>query len=265
MTTELKPGTPEYDEAYEKEMARLEAEAKGAKKGAEATNTSEAKGESKDETKADDGKTETADEIKARLDKAERDLQAAQKAIRDTQRWGHKNAEEVKRLKAEADDRKRREKLADDPVLKANPGLADAIEHVAGKREEETRDNPQEKWLSSVAKAIPDVETLLGDQAFFTKAKAKQAEVGAEWDDPFVAIRELSELKVQHLSERRSQAAVEHARKDFDSKKTKRNAMDVPGGSGGRDAQTKQLDEAERFRTMSKEDFDKERSKVMGY
>src|SRR3954464_10329338 len=106
MTTELKPGTPEYDEAYDKEMARLETEAKGAKKGAEATNTSEAKDESKDKPEADDGKAETADEINARLEKAERELQAAQKAIKDTQRWGHKNAEEVKRLKAEADDRK---------------------------------------------------------------------------------------------------------------------------------------------------------------
>jgi hypothetical protein len=265
MTTELKPGTPEYDEAYQKEIQRLEAEAKGGdKKDAKAheSNTSADDDKPKGDSKADDDKTETAEEIKARLEKAERDLQAAQKAIKDTQRWGHKNAEEVKRLKKDAEDRKRHETAPE--ILKANPGLEDAIKHVAGARDDDAKPAPQEQWLSSVARAIPDVETLLGDQAFFAKAKAKQAEYGPEWDDPFVAIRELSELKAAHLSEKRVTAAVEHARKDFETKAKKRSAMEMPGGSGGKDSQD-QTNEADKYRTMSKEDFEKVRSRVMGY
>jgi hypothetical protein len=193
--------------------------------------------------------------------KAERDLQAAQKAIKDTQRWGHKNAEEVKRLKKEAEDRKRRETLADDPVLKANPGLEDAIEHVAGKREDDdAKPAPQEQWLSSVAKAIPDVETLLADQAFFAKAKAKQAEYGPEWDDPFVAIRELSELKVQltfpRNASRRRRAGAQGLRDEGQEAQRDGDAWRLRAGRTVRPDQRSGA-----YRTMSKEDFDKVRSR----
>jgi hypothetical protein len=174
MTTELKPGTPEYDEAYQKEMQRLEAEAKAATRRTPRptrripprTRTS------RKATKADDDKTETAGRDQGAAGKAERDLQAAQKAIKDTQRWGHKNAEEVKRLKKEAEDRKRHETAPE--ILKANPGLEDAIKHVAGARDEDAKPAPKERMARVVAKAIPDIETHLGDQAFFAKAKAKQ-------------------------------------------------------------------------------------------
>lgn len=257
---DLKPGTPEYDEAYNKEMKRLEAEAGG--KSADTT-TSKADDSAKPEKKADDAKTETTDEIKARLDKAERDLQAAQKAIKDTQRWGHESAAKVKRLEKEAEEGKR---AATRPaILEANPGLEDAIKHVAGTRTESEAD-AKAAWLSTVSRAVPDVEQLLGDQAFHAKASARKAELGSEWDDPITAIRELSSLRTDHLSQKASQAAVEAARKDFDTKSKKRNAMEVPGGSGGKDgADPKGEDAAKRYREMSKEDFAKERSRVMGF
>jgi hypothetical protein len=65
MTTELKPGTPEYDEAYQKEMQRLEAEAKPEdKKDAkdDATNTSEVKDERKLRPRPMNAKTETLED-----------------------------------------------------------------------------------------------------------------------------------------------------------------------------------------------------------
>lgn len=264
MTTELKPGTPEYDEAYKKEMQRLEAEASDGKKEAkDESNTSEVKDEAKAETKTDDGKKdETLEELKTRLDEERKARERLEKSLKDTQRWAHQSAGMVKKLQKEADERKRSEAIAADPLVKANPGLEDTIKRVAGAKDETS--DPKESWLSSVSRAIPDVETLLGDQGFFAKAKARQAELGPDWDDPFVAIRELSELKVAHLSERRTQAAVEAARKDFEAKSKKRSAMEVPGGSGGKDAQRKD-DAAERYRSMSKEDFEKERARVMGY
>jgi hypothetical protein len=264
MTTELKPGTPEYDEAYQKEMQRLEAEAKpGDKKDAkdDATNTSEVKDEAKAAAKTDEAKTETLEELKTRLDEEQKARERLEKSLKDTQRWAHQNAGMVKKLQKEAEDRKRQETAPE--MLKANPGLEDAIKHVAGTNDN-AKPEPKDEWLASVSKAIPDIETHLGDQAFFAKARARQQELGPDWDDPFVAIRELTELKVAHLSEKRTQAAVEAARKDFESKSKKRNAMEVPGGSGGKDA-PKTDDGAKRYQTMSKEEFDKERARVMGY
>lgn len=255
---ELKPGTPEYQEAYDKEIKRLEAAA--GKKDAKADDKADTTTSADDKAqagKSDDAKTETADEIQARLAKVE-------KALKDTQRWGHENAAEVKRLKKEADERKRREDLAEDPVLKANPGLEETIKRVATPAK--TEKAPQEAWLETVARAVPDVEKLLGDPAFHAKAVEKKAELGTDWDDPIIAIRELSSIRTEHLNQKSVTAAVEAARLDFEKKHKKRTAMDVPGGSGGKDAASPQTDEAvKRYSTMSKADFDKERSRVMGY
>lgn len=254
--SDLTPGTPEYQEAYDKEMQRLEAEANGAgkKPAADAATTStddDAKPTKADAKKPDAG-TETDDETKQRLAKLE-------KALKDTQSWGHRNAAEVARLKKEAEERKRAETKP--AILEANPGLEDAIKHVAQVQEAP----PVQNWLQSVSHAIPDVEQLLGDQAFFAKAQEKRSEFGAEWDNPLTAIRELSALRTEHLTQRNVQAAVDSARKDFETKAKKRSAMDVPGGSGGKDAVQQTDDSASRYSTMSKADFDKERARVMGY
>jgi hypothetical protein len=252
---DLTPGTPEYKEAYDKEMQRLEAEATkepDKKPAKEAEITSEVKAPEK-EAKTDDVKTETDAETKARLEKLER-------ALKDTQRWGHENAAEVKRLKKEAEERKHAEKRP--AILDANEGLEAAIKHVAGNRER--TEDPKEVWFSSVSRAIPDVDSLLGDQAFYAKAQQRKAEIGADWDDPLIAIRELSSMRTEHFTQKNVQVAVEAARKDFDTKSKKRSAMEVPGGSGGRDTQP-QEDDVKKWQNMSSEEFAKARSKVMGY
>lgn len=246
--------TPEQQEAYDKEMQRLEAEAgkkdvkaetaKADDKAAETTSTTD------DKAKA---KTETDEQTKARLEKVE-------KALKDTQRWGHENAAKVKRLEKEAEEAKRA--AARPAILDANPGLEDAIQHVAG--DKKTEKPAQEVWLGTVARAIPDVETLLGDKDFYAAAAARKAELGTEWDDPLIAIRELSSLKATHLTNQNVGAAVESARKDFEAKAKKKSAMEVPGGSGGKDKAADD-DAVKRYSTMSKAEFDKERSRVMGY
>lgn len=261
MTTELKPGTPEYQKAYDEEMQRLEAaQSKPEKKPDEAAaNTSaDAAPPKKADAKADEASTETVAELKARLEKAE-------KAIRDNKAWGTRNAQEVSRLKKEAEERKHRETLAEDPVLKANPGLEETIKRVAKPAARPTEDDAKASWLDTVARAVPDVETLLADPAFHAKAAEKKTELGGEWDDPIIAIRELSSLRAEHLSQRNVLAAREEARKDFEAKAKKRTAMEVPGGSGGKDQAAGGDDAVKRFQTMSKEEFAKERSRVMGY
>lgn len=259
----LVPGTPEYKEAYEAEMKRLEAEAaKGEKKPGEAETTSAQDGKGKGG--ADDAKPDPVEELRKEIAERDKKFDGLAKSLRDTQRWGHENARMVKKLNAElAEERKARTKP---PILDANPGLEQAIEHVAGP---EKRDVPEgNTWLDTVTRALPDFNDreLLADDAFFAKVEAKRRELGEDWNDPILAIRELSVLRGSHLSEKASAAAVEQARKDFEAKAKKRPAMDIPDGSGTRATQEEkdQQKEAERVRTMPKAEFEKMRSKVLG-
>lgn len=243
----------EQQAEYDKEMQRLEAEAGATPKPgvkADAATTSTVKDDAKADTKTD-APTETAEQLSARVASAE-------KALKDTQRWAHENAAKVKRLEREAEERKRTETRP--AILDANPGLEDAIKHVAAP----AQPSGQQEWLQTVAHAIPDVETLLAEPAFFAKAKERQATLGAEWDNPLTAIRELSDLKTEHLSNRNTTLALDAARKDFAEKAKKRSAMEMPGGSGGRDTQQK-VDEVQAVWAMSDADFAKQRNKVMGF
>lgn len=246
--TELVPGTPEYQEAYDKEIKRLETEAKPE---AEITSPEEPIVEIKTETKEPkDDKSETLEEIKARLDSTE-------KALKDTQRWGHQNAVKVAKLEKE---RLAEKHNANRPkILDENPGLEDAIKHVSTPQQE-----PQQVWLETVGNAISDIEQLLGDKEFHDKASAIKNELGDEWNNPIVAIRELSDLKVEHLRNKAVQGAVEKARKDFEAKSKKRVGMEVPGGGGG-SSQVKSEDEVKKVWDMDDNSFQKMRAKVLGY
>lgn len=242
------PGTKEYQEAYDKEMQRLEAEAGGTEKVEQAATTSD---EVKTETKVE-AKVETQDDTAQRLEKAE-------KALKDTQRWAHENAAKVKRLEREATERKHAETRP--AILDANPGLEDAIKHVATSPE---KTHSFDDWSAQVQKVIPDVNELLEDKAFFAAAAERRKTLGSEWDDPLVASRELSDLKVRHLSNQNAAAAVESARKDFETKSGKRSAMQMPGGGGGKDIHVEK-DAAKAVWEMSDADFQKSRAKTLGY
>lgn len=228
--------TPEFKAAYDKEMERLQAGATDKKVDAPIT----------------EAKVESPDEMKVRLDKAE-------KALKDTQRWAHQSREEVAQLKREAEERKHAE--ARPAILDANPGLEEAIKHVVPPAPERSKDDI---WTDTVSRVVPDVEVLLRDEAFLAKAKSRQAELGESWMDPLVASREFADLKAQHLAEQATKGAIEQARRDFEDKSQKRSTMTVPGGSGARAPAVKD-DGAEKYRTMSKADFDKERARVMGH
>lgn len=240
--SELKPGTPEYDKAYQDEMTRLEAEAGG---------------KPKDEAKPKDA-TPSTDKVDANPE-----IERLEKRLKDTQRMAHQAATEASRLRKDAEERERLEREARvKPLFDANPGLKEAIEIVSPKPKEKSAD---EIWLETVQRVVPDVEDLLGDQAFHAKAKSRQAELGEAWTDPLVASRELSELKASHMSERATKQAVEAARKDFEEKAKKRSAMEVPGGSGSRATTEVPDDDAKKWRDMPTNDFRKERAKVMGH
>jgi hypothetical protein len=243
--SELVPGTPEYKAIYDKELERLEAEAE------KPSTTSEVQAEPEKTEEVKEEPKESPDELKTRLAKVE-------KALEDTKRWGHQQSAELARIRREREAEKHSATRPE--ILDQNPGLEDAIKHVA----KTPTVSPEITWLEMVSKAIPDAEKLLSNPEFEKSAKERRSELGAEWDDPLVAIRELSELRTQHLTKQSVQGAIEQARKDFESKAKKRTGMEVPGGSGGK-SETKSEDEAKKIRDMSSEDFQKMRNRVLGY
>lgn len=236
----------EYQAAYDAEMAKLsgEAEKSTTKPNDEPVKEPEAKIE------------EPAKEPEIDVKKLAEEVEKAKKALADTQRWGHQNAAEVKRLKRELEEKERAAQKPD--ILNSNPGLEDAIRYVNGPSKP-----PQQVWMETVSTALPDIEDLLSDESFNAKALAKRQEMAGLWDDPIAATRELGNLRLAHIREKAVAEAVEKARKDFEAKQKKQAAMHMPSGSSS--SPPKEIDEAERIRTMSSAEFAKMRNKTLGF
>ena len=173
----------------------------------------------------------------------------------------HANAAELKRLKKERDDAehaKNRPEMLDDDEFS---GLEEAIKYVAGKPVETQAD--EKEWSDVVGEALPDIEKMLDDDAFREKANQIREQLGSDWDNPLIAVRELGKLREETLRAEAVTKAVEAAKADFAKKKKGLNAMDVPGGTGkGSPAKPDGVKEIE---SMSDADFQKQRDKVLGY
>lgn len=247
----------EYQKVYDTEMARLNGEAAPVEV---ATTEPEAEViKLKEEPIAEE--TPSADKpIELDVKTLAEQLEATNKALKDTQRWGHQNAAELKALKKEREELERAKSRPE--ILDAFDGLEDAIRHVA-RVETPQQEDANEKWLSSVQTVIPEIEKLLEVPEFQQAAVRMRDQLGDSWLDPLVAARELGNLRssyYQHLAINQAKAA---AAKDYEAKSKKLTAMSVPGGSG-KSAPTK-LEGADEVWAMSDEDFIKQRTKVLGY
>jgi hypothetical protein len=269
-------GAKSYDEIYQAEMDRLNAEAAAAS-GAQAPGAASTTPTDEPTVTAEpapaanvavdpapaantgDPKQETPEERFARL---ERELESTKKALNDTKGWASRNAAEVKRLKQEQEERDRR---ANRPqVLDDNPGLEEAVRYVTGAPAAGKPAHDPDAWADTVGAALPDLDALLTNSPDLrAKAEAKARELGEAWNDPIVAIRELSAMQIEHERARVAAAAREAAARDFENRKKQQTAMTVPGGGASRQAPP--VDAAKRYETMSSADFDKERRRVMGY
>lgn len=269
MSTENQDGKS-YDEIYQAEMARLDAEAAAAQgaqaPGAAATTPTDEPAPNADTNPAPapaaatgEPKQETAEERIARL---ERDLASTNKALNDTKGWASRSAAEVKRLRKEQEERDRQ---ANRPqVLDDNPGLEEAVRYVTGAPAAGKQKFDPDTWADAVGTALPNLDALLAANPDLTaKATAKAKELGEAWNDPLVAIRELSALQIEHERAQVAAAAREAAARDFAKRKQHQTAMTVPTGGASRQAPT--VDPAKRYETMSSEDFAKERAKVLGF
>lgn len=248
----------QYDKAYNEEMTKLDAEAEKSTTEVAKTDETEAEQTGKTNDTTQDEKVEQTD-LEKPVDKTDERFEKMEKSLKETQRWAHENAAEVKRLKREAEQRERAENRP--AMLETNPGLEEAIRYVSNVP---AVVNPQEIWIQTVEKALPELNKLLDESPDFRAlAEQKSFEMGASWSDPLVATRELGKLQAQFESKQAVDKAVEAARKDFATKQKKSTAMQVPGGGGSKVAP--QLSEVDRINNMPQADFIAMRNKALGF
>ena len=227
--------TDQYQKEYDEAMKKLEA--------GETITPEVVKDEIEKPAKSDE-----IEELKLKFERQE-------KALKDTQRWGHENAARVANLERERDAQL---KNANRPeILDNNPGLEEAIRHVVPAQA--VRNEPDLPYI--LDNAVPGLNQMLDDKDFQDKFLKARDDSNGGWSDPLVAIRDVTNLVMQNTREQ----AIASAQKDFSSKQKKLDAMFVPGGSGSSDAPAKEVDAAQSVWDMSNADFDKMRRKAMGY
>lgn len=254
----------DYQTAYEAEMARLNAEAATQNGTTPAPTDAPVAPESTEApvaAKSDD--TKPAPTEAERIAALEANLASTQKALNDTKAWAHDANKRAKQLERE---RAAERHAASKPqVLTDNPGLEEAIQHVVGPTAKAPTAPSVDEWADTVGAALPDLDELLTkNPALQEKARALSQELGAEWMNPIVAIRELGKLQREHERNVTAEAARVAARQDFERSKQKQTAMSVPSG-GTASRQPAPVDDVKRYETMSSAEFTKERAKVLGY
>lgn len=219
--------------------------------------TPEAKDEPATEVVAEPVITEVdpVEELRTKLEKAE-------KALKDTQAWGTKNAQRLAEIERE---RVLQQREASRPqILEANPDLEDAIRHVVSDPTQRIeQEDQQEQWRNVVNAAHPGIFQVPDGDELVESILVRAKELGGEWDNPLIAIREITAQKLAHTER---QLAKKY---EADAKKSaQKSAMSVPG-AGGSATPVAPIDpdkaEVNRIQNMSDADFEKERKKARGF
>lgn len=255
----------EYQAEYDKAAAELEAAAnpttprgpdgKFAKAEPEKVEPEKTPDPVKEEAKVPAEEPEKPDPIKA----LEERVAKAEKIAKDNQAWATRLAQERAQEKRE---REAADRAANKPaILDANPGLDEAIRHVVNdpvEREQEVDKKAQ--WTAIVEKAHPGIFQLSDDDELVKALVAKRSE---EWQDPLVAIREITAEKLAHAERQVGKRFAAEA-----AKLAQKSAMSVPGAGGGSGVMApvdKQLEEVQRIQKMSDTEFAAEVRRVKGY
>lgn len=263
--SDLSPEQEQYQREYAAAMADMDSAEAGK---APATTTEPVKVEpvveepakpdpepAKEVATAVDETVETLAELKERLAKAE-------KALKDTQSWGTKNAQQLAEMRRAQEQAQR--DASRPAILDENPDLAEAIKYVANDpAPRQQAEAARATWMQTIEAAHPGIFAVDADPELIDALVKKRDESNGEWDaDPMVAIRDIAAEKVAHAqrqTEKRFQveAAAQKAK----------SAMSVPGTGGGgkREAVDAQAEEANRFKNMSDAEFDKEVKRVKGF
>jgi hypothetical protein len=252
-----------YQQEYDKAAAALEAAANGAKPEAitapEPEQPEPAKAEEAKEPEQAPAEPEVDPlaEIRAKLEKTE-------KALKDTQAWGTKNAQRLKEIEQE---RERQQREASRPeILEQNPGLEEAIRHVTHnphQEQEQAIAKRNQEWMAIVDAAHPGIFSKDIDPELEKTLVDKAQSLGEQWFDPLIAIREITAEKLAHTERIIGKKYMAEA-----AKSAQKSAMSVPG-AGASAVNTAPVDSqkeiADRYLTMSSADFAKERKRVLGH
>ena len=251
----------QYQKEYDEAAAKLDA-------AAEATTARDTDGKfakaapEKVEPPPDKPAEDTPPKVDDPLAEIRTELEKTQKALKDTQAWGTKNAQALAQLER---NRQVQERDAQRPaILDANPELADAIKYVANDPAPvHAAQDSKQQWRFIVDKAHPGIfNTDINPELEQSILGRLQAMPDAERDDPLLAIRVISEEKLAFTSQQVGKRFAAEA-----AKLNQKSAMSVPGAGGGgsRTPPDTALAEVQRIQSMSDADFQKEVRKVKGY
>jgi hypothetical protein len=205
--------------------------------------------------KTADEPPETLAEIKARLEKAE-------KALKDTQAWGTKNAQQL------AEIRKQQEKTQRDAsrpaFLDANPELEEVVKYVVNDpAPQQQAAQKHDSWMQTIEAAHPGIFAKDADPELVEALVKKRDENPDAWNDPLVAIRDIAAEKVAYTERQVGKRFAIEAQKQAE-----KSAMSVPAANGNgaaRKAPDADAEAVNRIKNMSDADFAKEVKKVKGY
>lgn len=251
----------QYQKEYDAAAAALEAAANGE------TVATTAEPEVKTEPVTEPVQEPIAEEVKTEDPAKQHDpveelrlkLEKAEKALKDTQAWGTKNAQELARINRE---REQQQREAHKPqILDANPELAEAIRYVANdptpQRQAEQR---HQEWVSIIDRAHPGIFSVDIDPEL--EAALIERRASSDWSDPLQAIADITAEKLAHTERK-----LEKRYKSDAAKSAQKSAMSVPSpGAGVAKAAPANPDKeaVNRFRNMSDAEFEKERRRVLG-
>lgn len=253
----------EYDSAYDAAMEQLNSADDGIKQPETTTEKLQAETEPV-------AQVETQQEVdyKAKWEEAQAAIAAKEKALADTQRWGHENAKKVKDF--ERSQRARPALLDDIPELAdvVNYAIEDLHEKHQTLQEQQIQhlEQRQQQALDIVVEAIPDVPALLNDESFKNAMIARRDAIGAEKFDtnPSIMIREINAEKHARF-QAQQEVAINAAKAEFAKTQKAKSSMSMPTGAiASNKASSKDMSYAD-VMNMSDAEFKAMQNKTLGY
>jgi hypothetical protein len=268
----FEPNTPEYQALYDKAMEDLNnskpVEKEGEPEDVQTPEPETPEPETPDTPAADDP-------LAAKMAEMERQIASTGKALKDTQKWGHGLSTKVKELQKQLETATTAQRPA---LLDQVEGLQDAIDYAVNTKLPKVEDNidmpvfedePEKNitWVDTVSAALPDLGAMLNDPDMKAKADALRQSHASEWDNPVAAIRYLSQLRTEHLTQKAVREAIAATSAKHIEAQQRKDGMRIPSG-GARSASRGSIDlinDADAVRNMTTEQFQKLRSKTLGY
>lgn len=253
----------EYQKEYDKAAAELEAAAQATTaRGADGKFT---KAETPETVVEPEKKPETIEPVKEEADplaELRARLEKTEKIAKDNQAWATRMAQEAALLRKEREAQLR--EAAKPAILDANPELADAIRYVAHDTAPQDKEAArQQDWQTAIEKVHPGIFDKSIDPELEKAIAERFQAIGAEVQDPLVAIREITAEKLAFTERQVGKRFAAEA-----AKQAKVSAMAVPGagaGGGARTAPDAALAEVERINKMSDAEFAREVKRVKGF